>query len=264
MKRLAVFILIFFLCRESLAQHDTLVVSTSVTTHVMFAEELVYVDIPSRVVTAKIVDGNRRLLALRAKETFGDIATVSTLENDGNLRTFILRFEMYPEELIYRFDGLDASEVDASGIPPAESADLSGFRRRLYHIADCEYGISVQCLDISTADDRTTVVLSLENRSVVSYRTSSPRFVIEGRKTTRKRTHVEKAVWPVSCTSPKISISPGGKIMAAYSFENLTLPKDHILKVYFYEDSGTRNFILNICARDVNEMVNSRSRKGAL
>lgn len=46
MRRLIFAIIMMFWCCESFAQYDTLQVSTSVTTHIMFAEELVYVDIP--------------------------------------------------------------------------------------------------------------------------------------------------------------------------------------------------------------------------
>lgn len=252
MRRLIVAIIMMLWCNVSFAQYDTLQVSTSVTTHIMFAEELVYVDIPSRFVTAKIVDGNRKILALRAKESFDDVATVSVLENDGNLRTFILGFESCPEDLIYRFDGQGASDADAATIPLIDSEGLSGFKRQLYHIADREYGITVQCYDISTANDKTTLVLSLKNQSVLSYQASSPRFVIEGRKSTRKKPQIEKTIYPVSCTIRKISVSPGGEIIAAYSFDKLTLMKDQVLKVYFYENGGVRNYVLNVCARDVN------------
>lgn len=252
MRRLIFAIIMMLLCCESFAQYDTLQVSTSVTTHIMFAEELVYVDIPSRFVTAKIVDGNRKILALRAKESFDDVATVSVLENDGNLRTFILGFESYPEDLIYRFDGQEASEADADPVPLVESEGLLGFKRQLYHIADKGYGITVQCYDISTAKDKTTIVLSLKNQSVLSYQTAAPRFVIEVRKTTRKKPQIEKTIYPVSCTIRKISVSPGGEIIAAYSFDKLTLMKDQVLKVYFYENGGVRHFVLNVCARDVN------------
>lgn len=252
MRRLIFAIIMMLWYCESFAQYDTLQVSTSVTTHIMFAEELVYVDIPSRFVTAKIVDGNRKILALRAKESFDDLATVSTLEDNGNLRTFILGFVPYPEELIYRFDGQGTSGADADPIPLIESEDFSGFKRQLYHIADKEYGVSVQCYDISTANDKTTIVLSLKNQSVLSYQTTAPRFVIEGRKTTRKKPQIEKPVYPISSTIRKISVTPGGEIIAAYSFDKLTLMKDQVLKVYFYENGGMRNFVLNICARDVN------------
>ena len=136
--------------------------------------------------------------------------------------------------------------------PPIKPSDWTGFKRRLFHIADREYGITVQCYDISTANDKTTLVLSLKNRSILSYQTTAPRFVIEGRKTTRKKPQIEKTIYPISSTIRKISVSPGGEIIAAYSFDKLTLMKDQVLKVYFYENGGMRNFVLNICARDVN------------
>lgn len=136
--------------------------------------------------------------------------------------------------------------------PPIKPSDWTGFKRRLFHIADREYGITVQCYDISTANDKTTLVLSLKNQSILSYQTTDPRFVIEGRKTTRKKPQIEKTIYPISSTIRKISVSPGGEIIAAYSFDKLTLMKDQVLKVYFYENGGVRNYVLNVCARDVN------------
>ncbi len=136
--------------------------------------------------------------------------------------------------------------------PPIKPSDWTGFKRRLFHIADKEYGITVQCYDISTANDKTTLVLSLKNQSIISYQTTAPRFVIEGRKTTRKKPQIKKTIYPVSCTNSRISVSPSGEIIAAYSFDKLTLMKDQVLKVYFYENGGMRNYVLNVCARDVN------------
>ena len=60
-----------------------------------------------------------------------------------------------------------------------------------------------------------------------------------------------------SCTIRKISVSSGGEIIAAYSFDKLALMKDQLLKVYFYENGGMRNYVLNACARDVNLTVMS-------
>lgn len=255
MRRFAVTLIMVFWCCVSFAQHDTLQVSVSGTTHMMFAEELVYVDISSKLIAAKIVDGNKKVLAIKAKEEFTGTTTVSALESNGSLHTYIVAYDPHPEAFIYRFDTLsldETYEVPASVESLVKPSDWSGFKRRLFHIADREYGIAVQCCDIYTANDMTTVVLSLENQSVLSYQTTSPRFVIEGRKTSRKKPHIEKAVYPVSCTDSRISVSSGARMLIAYSFEKLTITKEQVLKVYFYETGGTRNFVLTINARDIN------------
>lgn len=255
MRRFAVALMMGLWCCVSFAQHDTLQVSTSGTTHMMFAEELVYVDISSKLLAAKIVDGNKKVLAIKAKEEFVGTTTVSALESSGNLHTYIVAYDPHPEVLIYRFDAPskdENAEVPAPVESLVESSDMSGFKRRLFHIADREYGIAVHCCDIYTANDMTTVVLSVENQSVLSYLTASPRFVIEGRKASRKKPHIEKAVYPVSCTDSRISVSSGAKKLIAYSFEKLTISRDQVMKVYFYETGGARNFVLTINAGDIN------------
>lgn len=254
MRRFALALIMVFWCCESFAQHDTLQVSVSGTTHMMFPEELVYVDISSKLIAAKIVDGNKKVLAIKAKEEFSGTTTVSALESNGSLHTYIVAYDPHPETFIYRFDALsldETAEVQASMESLVRPSDWSGFKRRLFHIADREYGITVQCYDISTANDKTTLVLSLKNQSVLSYQASSPRFVIEGRKSTRKKPQIEKTIYPVSCTNSRISVSPGGEIIAAYSFDKLTLMKDQVLKVYFYENGGVRNYVITITIRDI-------------
>lgn len=255
MRRFAVALMMGLWCCVSFAQHDTLQVSTSGTTHMMFEEGLVYVDISSKLLAAKIVDGNKKVLAIKAKEEFAGTTTVSALESNGSLHTYIVAYDPHPEILIYRFD-VTSSEVLTDVPVPVESlvkpSDMSGFKRKLFHIADREYGIAVHCCDIYTANDMTTVVLSLENQSVLSYLTASPRFVVEGRKTSRKKPHIEKAVYPVSCTDSRISVSSGARMLIAYSFEKLTISRDQVLKVYFYETGGARNVVLTINARDIN------------
>lgn len=254
MRRFALALIMVFWCCVSFAQHDTLQVSVSGTTHMMFAEELVYVDISSKLIAAKIVDGNKKVLAIKAKEEFSGTTTVSALESNGSLHTYIVAYDPHPETFIYRFDALsldETAEVQASMESLVRPSDWSGFKRRLFHIADREYGIAVQCCDIYTANDMTTVVLSLENQSILSYQTTAPRFVIEGRESTRKKPQVEKTVYPVSCTNSRISVTPGGEIIAAYSFDKLTLMKDQVLKVYFYENGGVRNYVITITIRDI-------------
>jgi len=53
------------------------------------------------------------------------------------------------------------------------------------------------------------------------------------------------------------SLSAGAGEIAriAYSFDKMTLSKDQVLKVYFYESSGQRNLYLTIDTEDINKAV---------
>ena len=102
MKRILTIICLLAACAAaSAAKIDTLRISTAFTTHVIFPTDLTYADLSNnRYVAAKIIDQNRNMLALKAREAFKDKCSVSALESNGNMHTFIVVFEMNPRELV--------------------------------------------------------------------------------------------------------------------------------------------------------------------
>ena len=92
MKRIAIILAYLFAGALLHAQEvDTLHLSTLYTTHVVFRSDLVYADLSNtRLVAAKIVDQNRTMLALKAREPFDVPSSVSALESDGTIHTFVV------------------------------------------------------------------------------------------------------------------------------------------------------------------------------
>ena len=79
---------------------DTVYISTLSTTHIRFSSELKYVDLSNKVLSARIVEGSKDIVAVKAKEVFDFTTTMSCLESDGRLHTFIVAYEESPEVLI--------------------------------------------------------------------------------------------------------------------------------------------------------------------
>ena len=71
------------------------------TTHVLFTSDLTYVDISSKdVISAKVVDASKNMLALKAKEEFDYVTTISALEANGTMHTFMIRYSEFPSNLV--------------------------------------------------------------------------------------------------------------------------------------------------------------------
>ena len=65
------------------AKVDTLRISSAYTTHIIFSTDLTYADLSnSRFVVAKIIEQNKNMLALKAKEPFAESCSVSALESN--------------------------------------------------------------------------------------------------------------------------------------------------------------------------------------
>ena len=78
---------------------DTLFISTSQVVHLRFASELKYVNLGSRNIVAKIVDGSKDFVAVKAREAFGDCTSMSCLEASGAMHTFIVAYREHPSQL---------------------------------------------------------------------------------------------------------------------------------------------------------------------
>jgi hypothetical protein len=104
---------------------DTLFISTSQVVHLRFASELKYVNLGSRDIVAKIVDGSKVFAAVKAREAFGECTSMSCLEARvcGAVR------------LRRRLAGVEVSSADGTemGLPaglssPLERQSVLGFR----------------------------------------------------------------------------------------------------------------------------------------
>ena len=249
---------------------DTVYISTLSTTHIRFSSELKYVDLSNKVLSARIVEGSKDIVAVKAKEVFDFTTTMSCLEADGRLHTFIVAYEESPEVLIVdmrRFPvrpGMtDLSKTGMADMTKPRVTDLvqenldekvgvlDSLEREIYHIGDVAYDIKVLCENVIIKDDVTYIVLSVENGSAVSYSMSSPRFVIESKRKTKRGLVYEKQLFPKHTSGDSVT-APGTVSRMVFSFDKVTLVKRQVFRIYLYEDGGPRNFVLSFGVRDLN------------
>lgn len=255
------------------AQSDTLKVSELFTTHVIFSSDITYADLSnSRVVAAKIVEQNKNMIALKAKESFTEPCSISALESNGKMWTFIVVFEESPASLI-----IDTRPEDKNAAPSENRSshkakkqltastwksgdapslmDVSLMKKMLHHIGSSGYDLTALCENLFSFSDITYIVLSLENNSGISYQISDATFVIESRKQSKRTVTYDQTIFPKNRYGT-LAAEPGKKSRLVYSFDKMTLSKDQILKVYLYEDGGQRNLVMSISPDDINRARN--------
>ena len=241
---------------------DTVYISTLSTTHIRFSSELKYVDLSNKVLSARIVEGSKDIVAVKAKEAFEFTTTMSCLEADGRLHTFIVAYDESPEVLIVdmrrspvRPGMTDMTKPRVTDLVQEDLDEkvgvLDSLKREIYHIGDVAYDIKVLCENVIIKDDVTYIVLSIENGSAGSYSMSTPRFVIESKRKTKRGLVYEKQLFPKH-TSGETVTAPGIVSRMVFSFDKVTLVKGQVFRIYLYEDGGPRNFVLSFGVRDVN------------
>lgn len=191
---------------------------------------------------------------------FEDLTSISALESNGMMHTFIVAYEPYPQLLVMDLRG-NASE--RGSVSPARKADVPLLadvlhrKQALYHLGARKYGILVLCEDIVSYSDMTYITLSLRNNSSVSYNITDATFVVESKRKGRRSVVLEKTVFPKN-RHGSLSAAAEGMQKIAYSFEKMTLSEDQVLKVYLYEEGGQRNLEFTIGEKDINRAKRER------
>ena len=254
---------------------DTLGVSDQYTTHVIFNTDLIYADLSnSQAMAAKILEQSKNMMALKARSEFSAPLSVSALESNGSMHTYIVLFEKEPSRLVYDMRrseyGQDASSQSKGDGRKKDSAQGRGGEAGLYrkadapllkdvveapqslwHISRRQYDIEVTCTGILSYSDITYMVFSLTNSSGVSYECADATFVVESRKQSRKSVVYDRNIFPKSRYGT-LSCAPGKTTRIGYSMDKISLSKDQVLKVYFYEQGGQRELMLTIDSDDIN------------
>ena len=240
------------------AQVDTIKISNIATTHIRFSSEIKYVDLSNKVLAAKIVDGSRDIIALKAKEPFDFITTMSCLEANGAMHTYLVRFEEYPKRLVIEANKSVKSEETATPTAPAIQnrntalEDALKQPKSLYHIGSKGYGISIFCDNVFIKDDVMYVVLNIENKSATTYSLSEPRFSIESKKRTKRGLVYEKQLFPKNILGME-PIATNTQSRMVFSFDKISVLQGQVFRAYLYESGGTRNYVVTFSEKDINK-----------
>ena len=240
---------------------DTLYISTSQVVHLRFASELKYVNLGSRDIVAKIVDGSKDFVAVKAREPFSSVTSMSCLESNGSMHTFLVAFREHPSRLdIDTRSTATSPETPAPGeaespfsfSSPLEIEELVSMKPELFHLGPRGYDIDILCENIFYKDDVLFLLISLKNGSAVSYGLSDPRFSIESKRRTKRGLQYEKAVFPRQAYGLGVT-APDATVKMVFTFDKVSLTRGQVFRIYFYERGGARNFVLTLGMNDINK-----------
>ena len=270
-KLLIAILLLGWLCSgiTSAQAPDTLFISTTQVVHIRFGSELKYVNLGNKAIVAKIVDGSKDYVAVKAREPFSAVTSMSCLESNGSMHTFLVAFREHPSRLdidtrVPARTAVSAGTAVSSEVRPPAPADtafsfssqsfetIAAMPKELYHIGARDYGIELFCDNLLIKDDVLFVVFSIKNGSTVSYELSDPRFAIESKRRTKRGLQYEKAIFPRNSYGLGVT-APDSTSRLIFTFDKVTLTKGQVLRVYFYERGGARNFCITLTPKDISK-----------
>ena len=114
---------------------DTLFISTTQVVHLRFESELKYVNLGNKAIVAKIVDGSKDYVAVKAREPFDICTSMSCLESTGTMHTFLVAYRESPARL-----DIDTRLPVRTGVSPEVSAAAPADAPRFVVVVVVEHG----------------------------------------------------------------------------------------------------------------------------
>lgn len=100
-----------FAARAGQENIDRVYLSELFTTHIVFSTDITYADVSNtKDIAVKIVEQNKNMLALKARAPFDTKASVTVLESNGIIHTYILEYKKEPEQLVLDTRGSEAQQ----------------------------------------------------------------------------------------------------------------------------------------------------------
>ncbi len=263
--------------RNAHYQMDTIAVSSLYTTHLIFATDISYAVFSDHAnMAGMIVKDGRNKFAITARNAFETTASLSLEEANGLFHTYILRYEEDPDDLVYDMRsvrpgnagtvGGRAKAVDGTAITTARRddapllSDVIQLRQGLFHLSDRAYDLVFTCENIFSYSDITYIVLSLENKSGVSYEMDNVQFITETPGRSKRKIKSDAKLSPKNRFGT-LSAPPGTRSRIAFSFDKITLPRDQVLNILFFEKGGSRNVTLTLSSKDVNAAIQPEKKR---
>ena len=313
MKRILLLLFISLLPFSAKAQFSSEVKTIEIgllsTTHVIFTSDLTYVDISRQEwVAYKSVPASKNVLALKAKVEFDQVTTITVLEANGTIHTFQVKYNAYPEQLLFdtRVDdegeksslntqerptgttvvqkteddkasggqsvlgasvptvmshepvqGVNVTSVQSSNFSKYDAPTLQEIMLRpqeIFHIGAKNFRIEAYCTNIFVYSDFIYIVIAIENGSDIGFEAGDAQFSIETQTKKKKFLESEKDVWAKSSYGT-LSCAPRGRTLVGYTIPKFTLLKNEALRIYIYENKGSRNLVLTLKDKDINYAV---------
>lgn len=248
--------------KEYFQKPDTIDISSIYDSHMVYSTDIkhAHVSDPGNV-TSMVLPQSPNILAIKARTDFrASTSSVTVLESEGHIHTYIARYRQHPKDLIMNFQ--TGNEKKESGQVQVASrlrrndapmlSEVKDYPQGLYHIATKKDRITVVCENIFSYSDITYITLRIENHSGVSFEADRTSFVI-GSRPKRKSMIVEETNLLPKASVGTLTVAPGAKEKITYSFDKITLSQEQILRVCVYELKGRRDFFLTLSPKDINE-----------
>jgi conjugative transposon TraN protein len=230
-------------------QIDTVEVTFSKTTSMVFQFPIVSVDRGSSDVIAQKVKGVENVLQLKAARRSFPETNVSIITSDGNLHHFYIAYSDKPLTQIYRLCSNAVTQFTGKkNDMELQIASDWILRDQLTGsiVKDRKLKLKLALKEIYIHDDIIFYKVQFSNRSNIGYDIQSLRFFIRDKKKLERTSAQEIELHPVYIRNDTRLIDGNSTRDIVYALPKFTIPNAKILAIELFEKNGGRNLRIDI------------------
>ena len=229
-----------FLSLKGFAQMQSLLITTTKTTSLIFPFVVTHVDRGSRdVLIHQVKESENILLVKAAEKDFGE-TNLSVVTADGSIYGFVVNYAEKPSQSIYHLAPQNKFTEGAYANAVLDNP------KTIHGIHDESWDMKASVKGIYIKDKTIYYQLDLNNQSPIDYDMDFVRFYIRDQKKTKRTASQEQELKPIDIAGGIKTIKANTRSVLVAALPRYTLPDQKILVIELHEKNGGRHLTLRI------------------
>jgi conjugative transposon TraN protein len=240
-------------------------------THLIFPTKVIYIDLGSPSISVEKVTTATNIIKVFIPDSIPvpfPETNLTAITEDNKLYTFNVSYSETPESYnilvgaeteaqkpgnalaIFDNNKLNDTDLKSLGERCIESS------RKIYHLGIAQNSMNFTIDNIFIRENLIFFVLSIENKSNISYDIDFTKFMVKDKKRLKKTAVQETELIPVHTHNYKSVIEGKQSNRFVFVFEKFTIPDKKILTGEMYEKNGGRHMKITI---ENSDIINSKT-----
>lgn len=242
-----------------LRKQDTLLVSDIKTTHLLFENDINYVDIGSPYFVADTLEQMIRLkhIGEELADTRSQVSNLTVITKDGSYYSIVLGFDRFAEIVTYRVkkaDHIVEAIVKEKEKEESKNAILNSLCDRLKRVkpnkrirGDRLGDLEVKVSGIFYVDEKIGIRIALQNKSTIDFDIAHILFRSKLRKRFSKDyLYQERVIPPIYTCASSMEVAGKGRRIVTLLFDKFMLNEKEHLALDIFEENGGRSVTVDI------------------
>ncbi|WP_276374273.1 conjugative transposon protein TraN [Chryseolinea sp. H1M3-3] len=231
--------------------NDSLDITYSKTTSLVFPFPIKGVDRGSKEVLAQKAKGVENVLQLKAARRSFPETNVTVITADGNLHHFTVNYSDNPRTLCILKSQRETNERPLLFPDGVNAEQLSNISKRILdkHTRgsirkDKKFMLRISLKDIYVNQNIILYKVQISNKSNVDYDIDALRFYIRDQQKVKRTATQEIEVYPIFLSGDAETVKGKSRVNVVYALPKFTIPDAKVLEIDLFEKNGGRNLKL--------------------